>query len=239
MHTLVRKIGAGLSTAAIAIASFAMPAHAANGYSFFGEANYTSPGNGSSRAVQTVSDDTPGFGGVDFSVSSGLTLADLNQLATDYNVTEGSCGGGSPRFSVEVQTPTGPKNVFFYLGTPPNYTCSPDVWQNSGNLANPANLVDATQLGGTFYQPYASVQATYGSYQVLDISLVTDAGWAVGGNQTVLFDNTDIDGTVYTFEPNVPTSKDQCKQGGWQNLENANGQPFKNQGQCVSYFNHQ
>ena len=33
----------------------------------------------------------------------------------------------------------------------------------------------------------------------------------------------------------VPTSKDDCKNGGWQTLVDGNGNPFKNQGDCVSY----
>ncbi len=33
----------------------------------------------------------------------------------------------------------------------------------------------------------------------------------------------------------VPTSSDQCKKGGWQNLTDSDGTPFKNQGDCVSY----
>jgi hypothetical protein len=43
--------------------------------------------------------------------------------------------------------------------------------------------------------------------------------------------------TTYDFEPNfpTPTSKDQCKNGGWQNYADQNGHPFKNQGDCVSY----
>jgi hypothetical protein len=32
-----------------------------------------------------------------------------------------------------------------------------------------------------------------------------------------------------------PTSTDQCKKGGWRNFTNPT---FRNQGQCVSYFNH-
>jgi hypothetical protein len=35
-----------------------------------------------------------------------------------------------------------------------------------------------------------------------------------------------------------PTAVQQCKDGGWQTLTDASGQPFKNQGQCVSYFIH-
>jgi hypothetical protein len=31
-----------------------------------------------------------------------------------------------------------------------------------------------------------------------------------------------------------PTAVQQCKDGGWQTLTDASGQPFKNQGQCIS-----
>jgi hypothetical protein len=34
---------------------------------------------------------------------------------------------------------------------------------------------------------------------------------------------------------NQPTSKKQCKKGGWRELTDRNGTPFKNQGQCVSF----
>ncbi len=34
---------------------------------------------------------------------------------------------------------------------------------------------------------------------------------------------------------NVPTTKDQCKKGGWATLTDSAARPFKNQGDCVSY----
>ena len=37
---------------------------------------------------------------------------------------------------------------------------------------------------------------------------------------------------------NPPQSKDDCKNGGWLSRTDASGQPFKNQGQCVSSTNH-
>lgn len=44
------------------------------------------------------------------------------------------------------------------------------------------------------------------------------------------------DVTTYDFEPYVVAStKDQCKNGGWQTYTDANGGKFKNQGDCVSY----
>ena len=43
---------------------------------------------------------------------------------------------------------------------------------------------------------------------------------------------------TYDFEPyRVATSKDDCKDGGFQTAKRADGSPFKNQGQCVRYVN--
>ena len=36
-----------------------------------------------------------------------------------------------------------------------------------------------------------------------------------------------------TPAPRVPTSKEQCKNGGWRNFPQ-----FKNQGQCIAFVNH-
>jgi hypothetical protein len=44
--------------------------------------------------------------------------------------------------------------------------------------------------------------------------------------------------TLYDFEPYaVAVSKDQCKDGGWQNVKRADGTSFKNQGDCIQYVN--
>ncbi|HBB95774.1 MAG TPA: hypothetical protein DC054_10320, partial [Blastocatellia bacterium] len=155
-----------------------------------------------------------------------------NNLSTDYKFTAGTCGAGSPRFQVNVTTPSGPKNIFVYIGPPPNYNpCAPGIWSNTGNLAAPTNLVDSSQLGGTFYDPYAHVQATYGSYPVTGIQVVVDSFYAVGGTQTALIDNVVINNAIYTFD------KEQCKDGGWQTSNRVDGSPFKNQGDCIQYFN--
>lgn len=203
------------------------------GYSLFGDASLVSPGHNSPTAAQTESSATvsPGYGGIDFGVPNGVTdLSSLNNLGTDYMFTQGSCGGGSPRFSVAVTTPSGTKNLFVYLGPAPNYTgCPQNTWLSTGNLVSPASTVDASQLGGTFYEPYAAVQAAYGSYPITDISLVTDGYW-FAGTQTVQFDNVALNSNTVTFE-----SKDSCKKDGWQQFTGNPG-PFKNQGDCVSYF---
>ena len=44
---------------------------------------------------------------------------------------------------------------------------------------------------------------------------------------------------TYDFEPfRTPVTKDDCKNGGWMRLRTRDGAAFKNQGQCVSYANH-
>jgi hypothetical protein len=203
-------------------------ATASSGYSLFGDAMLVHPGNASPTAAQATSTGPNAFGGVDFAVPSGLTVSQLQNLSTDYKFTVGTCGLGSPRFGAFVTNGTSSGNIFFYIGPPPNYTgCPPNVYLNTGNLAAPANLVDDSQLPlGTFYDPYASAQLKYGSYMVTDIFLVVD-----GPSQTVQFDNTRVNATTYTYE-----SGDSCKDGGYKLFTSSPG-PFKNQGDCVSYFN--
>lgn len=237
-----------LSVSAFAIAlsltlspsTFAL--HSDQHYSLFGEANYVTPGNASDRAVKLVSDTDPAYGGVNFPVETGTTFADLTALSTDYMFeTDDSCAGGSPRFQIKVDTGSAVQNIFVYLGPPPNYTlCPPDVWTNSGNLLEATDTVDTSQLtAGTFYDPYAAALLKYGSLPVLSIQLVTDSGWAAAdGEQAVSIDNTQINSTLFTYElPSKEVGKQMCKDdNGWMTMTDLEGNTFKNQGQCVSFF---
>lgn len=219
---------------------------AAPNHSLFGEASYVNGPTG--RAVQMISDPSPGYGGVDFTIPSGIsTFADLTKLSADFNPTDDGCAGGSPRFQINVPE-TGPvesgdtsgqDNIFVYFGpNPVTGTCTLNIWQNTTDLLDPGKFVDTSQLGGTFYQEYTSAVAQFGSLPILGIQLVTDAGWAFSdGEQTILSDNVMINNTVYTFEIPQPQSKDECKNGGWMNVVRADNTTFKNQGDCVSYTN--
>ena len=208
------------------------------GYTLFGSATYVSPGDNSNRAVKLVSDATVNpavYSSIDFAVSANLTIDDLNTLSTDYEFIASSCAAGSPRFGIQLAAYPG-KTIFVYIGPPPSYTgCPMNVWTNTGNLLTAASLVDTSQLpGGTFYDTWATAQTRYNGQMVTDIFLVSDNGPGSGGlgSQTVLIDNTDVNGTLYDYEF---TNKNDCKDGGWKNFTFPPG-PFKNQGQCVSYF---
>jgi hypothetical protein len=232
----------GLTAAlALAIAPAAFALHSSEHYTLFGDAEYITPGNASDRAINLTSDADPGFGGIEYGVEDGITFADIEELSTDYRFeTDDSCAGGSPRFQISVDTDGDGDhdgNIFVYIGPAPNYTgCAPDVWTNTGDLLETGNTVDTSQLGGAFYDPYDNAVANYGDADVLEISLVTDASFAFADSeQSVDIDNTTVDETLFTYEIPTVTTKDQCKNGGWQNFVDDEGNSFKNQGDCVSF----
>lgn len=255
MNKLIRNtFAAASSTGAYLLLATVAFAAVTTGYTLFGDAEYVSPGNASTRAVKLQSDLVEdesaicghpfGCGGIDWSVVAGTTFASLTHLSTDFMPeADDTCVGGSPRFQIRVNDPvsgdTG--NIFVYLGTDSGSpACVGGVWQNSTDLLQTGKLLDTTQLdGGAFYDPYDTALAKYGSYNVTGIKLVVDGSWATLDNeQTVLVDNTMINEVLYDYEPTREENIQSCKNGGWQNFTGENGTPgpFKNQGDCVSFF---
>jgi len=87
--------------------------------------------------------------------------------------------------------------------------------------------------------------ATYTLAQIQTIcpnAVVAGYGVNIGTNNpgyTVSTDLFNFNGTTYDFQlHNMPANKDQCKDGDFANFSDAQGQPFKNQGQCVKSANH-
>jgi hypothetical protein len=227
---------AGIATLGIASVAFAF---SPNDYSLFGDAAYVSPGNASARAVQLSSDTTGTFSGISYGVEDDVTFADLTTLSSDYQFESGSCIGGSPRFQIGIDTDgDGDRdaNIFAYFGTDSGGAAcdTSGAWANTGDFLEAGRLLDTSQLGGTFYDTYANALANYGAMSVTGISLAEDSGWT-GTEQVVNIDNTMINDVTYTYEIPVATTRAECRDGGWQNVADADGNAFKNQGDCVSY----
>jgi len=201
-------------------------------YSLFGDSQLVSPGNNSPTAAKLVSGPVTGFGGIDFNVTPGLTFADYTKLSTDYFVSAGNCGAGSPRFQFQVVNPeTNEQSTIdvYFMNVNFGQSCTTGQWVNSGDLTS-IGYADNIPLAGNTYVPYATAQNTYGSYEVIGIQLVVDSGYSSAEGQTFKFDNVMINNSTFTFE-----SANSCKNGGFMQFASAPG-PFANQGQCVSYF---
>ncbi len=174
---------------------------AGSGYTLVGDATLISPGYNSNTAVQMATSGTA-YGGIGFAVAPGMKLADVNTLSTYYELLFGSCGGGSPRFSIGLAKGSStPKEIWFYFGRQSDGSIQCPLagsgYAYTGNLASPNFLVDTTALpGGKLYDPYSDVQARYGSYLIKYIAIDVDGG----GGQTVNVDDTQVNSVVYTYE---------------------------------------
>jgi hypothetical protein len=113
------------------------------------------------------------------------------------------CQGGSPRF--DVVTTTG----LFFLG------CN-----NVIPVGNTYTFTAATIAAGG-----NQVQFPTGTIQSIDVLIDVEG--------TADLSNITVNGQLQVPAPttSVPTSKDQCKNGGWKTFTPA----FKNQGDCVSF----
>jgi hypothetical protein len=116
------------------------------------------------------------------------------------------CQGGSPRF--DVVTTTG----LFFLGC---NNVTPTI--NANGTATYSFTAATIAAGGQVPFPTGAIQA-------VDI-LIDVQGTADVSDITV-------NGVLQVPAPSGPTSKDQCKNGGWQTFTNPS---FKNQGDCVSF----
>ena len=164
-----------------------------------------------SDATDNPGNTTNDFSGVRFDDAAGLPWASLATVMADYNVTDDNCGGGSPRFQIQVDTngdTVSDGNVFVAIGPSPSFTGCAAGWQSTGNIIgnSDAGRYDYGQFGGSPFTIYAGAPANVLAGTVRNISIVVDGSWsaaATGGDseQTVLIDNVVINSTTYDFSP--------------------------------------
>ena len=161
--------------ATLVIVAFVPSAGAASGTLFGG----ASMAGNQVKLVSDLSDAsaTNDASGINFTATGVTTFSSLTTLATKFNVTDDGCGGGSPRFQLNIDG----KNVFVYLGPSPTFTgCTLNTLVDSGNLIgnNDACRYDTSQLSpGTQCNTYVGTLALLGSHTVTGIQLVVDSGW--------------------------------------------------------------
>lgn len=197
------------AVAALALAATA-PALAADGSTTFGGATVE---NGVATLVSNTANasTTDDFSGVKLPLPSGLTLAQITQLAADFNVTDDDCAGASPRFEINYGVN---KNIFVYLDPTPAVSggCTVNTWISTGNLVGTVEpcRVDTSQIapGTQCTATWASAVALIGSQPILSISLVVDGSWAFADKeQTIQVRNIKLNDKTFL----VPTTPKPAK----------------------------
>lgn len=182
--------------------------------------------------------------------SSNTSLADITALGYDTKQIAASFAQGDPSYQLPVclgglngTTCTG----FTTLVYEPyqNGTVTPGTWQTwdvaAGNLwstrtyTDGANCAVTAGAGGAPFYTLADLQTACPSATVIGF------GVNVGSNNPSYVVETDavvFNTTTYDFQlNNTPTNASDCKNGGYVNFTDENGNTFRNQGQCVSYVN--
>jgi hypothetical protein len=144
----------------------------------------------------------------------GQPVSNLTELNFEYQ-NGGHCGAGAPRFNVTVDG-----NVYFLGCTAGTHT----------DLGNGWTRVEFT--AADFATAGIPLTGTLEDLMIIfDEGTDTPVGGTIGTAGTVTLDNISVNGAV-VGDSAKPTSKDQCKNGGWMTFQDPS---FRNQGQCVSY----
>jgi hypothetical protein len=175
---------------------------------------------------------------------NGTKLSDLTAL--DYWTYESHFGTGGQAAYVDLRVDwNGDAVQDDTITFEPIYQTSQgsvtlNTWQHwdalnglwwSDNLGGPPPLFTLASYVAS--HPNATILSGSGPALIL----ATGCGGAAWTNFVGNADKLTINTTTYDFEPAIgpPTSKAQCKKGGWRHFNNPS---FKNQGQCVAYVNH-
>jgi hypothetical protein len=219
------------------------------------------PPLGSGSVELSVGADGNGAAQVRNASYGGTLLSSLTELSYSTFVDQDGSGGQAPYIILHVDyTNDGVYDdlLFFepvyqdasFFPSNPQSSIVLDTWQTWDALIGGWWSVNGT-AGAT---PGTGVKSLQDILAVESDATIVNTASGLGGLRVVAgfgagawdnfvgnVDNVTVNGTTYDFEleepgpvVNFPTSKDACKKGGWQTLTDRDGNPFKNQGQCVS-----
>jgi hypothetical protein len=150
------------------------------------------------------------------SASAGASITGLGNAtfsSGSFTLASASqCQGGSPRFNVVTSNGT------FFLG------CNNVTPTTNSDGTATYTFTPATIAAGGNQVPVPS-----GTIQTVDVLIDVEG--------TADLSHIMVNGTTEVPVPTVtgPTSKPQCKHGGWRTFTSPS---FRNQGQCVSWYEH-
>lgn len=226
---IVVAIGAALAlTVSISAQTFAAPESASPLMCFSGTTdggyNGTCTLSGNTAVVNTVDGDVDpnnAYGGVYYEQTnlSGKLISQVDKLAFSYDGTGAS--GGSPRFSVPIdENNDGVYDGFAFVDS---LGCN-DGDANVGTVDVVNDPTCTIQYGSDTFPNWAAFVAAHPTYRI--------------STDTIPFVIVDQPGQFTLSNVQIGSQtmsvKDQCKNGGWKTMTDANGNTYKNQGQCVA-----
>lgn len=165
------------------------------------------------------------YSGVYYAVSSisGELLSDVTNLSFTYT---GTPTAGSPRITLPIDTDNdGDTDFWLSIGA---FYCN-----------NGAGLVDPmTDTTCTLWSNEDGTTPLASNWAALILAHPT---WTVGDELPFLIADDPGLWTVNNVHlgeaAKAVTAKDECKNGGWEDMTRADGTTFKNQGDCIQYVN--
>ena len=155
------------------------------------------------------------------STLSGKLLGDVKQLSFNYT---GVPTNGSPRISLPIDV-TGDGTTDFY------------AFISAFHCNDGAGLVDPIHDSTCTIFYTGGPDSGYPNWAAFVAAHPT---WHVGATPFVIADDPGLwtVSNVHLGEKaSEKAAKDDCKKGGWEDLERADGTSFKNQGDCIQYMN--
>jgi hypothetical protein len=159
------------------------------------------------------------YSGVYYETSTlaGKTLGQVTQLSFRYT---GAATAGSPRISLPIDvTGDGTTDFYAFIGA---FYCN-----------NGAGLVDAIN------DETCTIFVGSESFANWDALVAAHPTWHIGAIPFVIADDVGFwtVSDVHLGETVATGDKNDCKKGGWEDLEREDGSSFRNQGDCIQYMN--
>jgi hypothetical protein len=180
----------------------------------------------------------------------GTELADINKIGYATYRTTGASPNQVPAINIQVDVNGADPGGFTTLVFEPVYNTGQgaiqdgvwqtwDAYQGGQAIWWSSNPIPSAPNRDTFVSWNTIVAANPNAVIVGGFGVNQGSGNpALTASSDILLIGSNGDCITYDFEPfRVATSKDDCKNGGYNNVKDAQGNSFKNQGQCIQYVN--
>jgi hypothetical protein len=166
------------------------------------------------------------FGGLTENIETSAAMPSAG-IVTSLNTQASSCSGALGAYDFQVLRPLG-SDQYQVLGHTGTQTDPCDGMFHSYPTTIPVQVGDVIGVYvASGWQGLLSDSSGSVSRTLTVVSTPPAVGAVITAPDTETFT---LDESA-TLAPPLPTSKDQCKQGGWKDF----GSTFKNQGDCVSF----